>query len=560
MEYAEFATFCDRLAATDADLEQVRILADWLTETDADTVPLVVATVRGKVFEPWETAEIGVSSGLTVDAIDTATGVGVDRIERVWSETGDLGDAAAWAVEHETQQSLFSEPLTLERVYETLRELAEFDGEGSQDRRVGEVAGLIADSDPDEARYVVRTALGHMRLGVGDGTMRDAVAAAFLDGSGAASEAVERAHQVTNDYGLVATTARDDGRDGLAALDVELFRPVQTMLAKKAEGLGDGIDDVADEADDVHLEYKYDGARVQIHVDGDDIRVYTRRLEDVTPQFPDVVEAVSEHVTAKRCLLDGELVGYEPETGDPIPFQEFSRRIKRKYDIAEMVERIPVTLYLFDVLSHDGDSLFETPLRDRLDRLDRAFEPDAGVIERATHRARETDTSANDFYQDALAAGHEGVMLKNLAAMYQPGERVGYMVKVKPVMEPLDLVVTRAQWSEGRRSDYLGRLFLGCRDRDGEFAEIGRLSTGYTDEELAALTDKLTALIVSEDGRMVDLRPEVVLEVEYEAIQQSPEYGSGYALRFPRFLDVRDDLSPADVDTIERVETLFEDQ
>ncbi|SEP07670.1 DNA ligase-1 [Halorientalis persicus] len=560
MEYAEFATVCDRLAATDADLEQVQILADWLTKADADMLPLVVGMVRGKVFEPWETAELGVSSSLTVEAIDTATGVGTDRIETVWSETGDLGDAAAWAVEHETQQSLFSEPLTLERVYETLRDLADFDGEGSQDRRVSEVAGLIADADPDEARYVVRTALGHMRLGVGDGTMRDAIAAAFLDGSDAASDAVERAHQVTNDYGLVARTARDDGRNGLADLDVELFRPVQMMLAKKAEGLADGIDDVADEPDDAHMEYKYDGARVQIHVDGDEIRVYTRRLEDVTAQFPDVVEAVGEHVTADRCLLDGELVGYDPETGGPIPFQEFSRRIKRKYDIEEMVEQIPVTLYLFDILSHEDDSLFETSLRDRLVRLDGAFEPSEGKIERAAHREFETEGAANDFYQDALADGHEGVMLKNLAATYQPGERVGYMMKVKPVMEPLDLVVTRAQWSEGRRSDYLGRLFLGCRDTEGEFVEIGRLSTGYTDDELAALTDELTDLIVSENGRMVDLRPEVVLEVEYEEIQQSPEYSSGYALRFPRYLDVRDDLSPTDVDSIERVESLYEDQ
>jgi DNA ligase-1 len=200
MEYAEFVTVCDRLAATDSNLEQVEILADWLTETSADSLPMVVAMVRGKVYGPWETAELGVSSSLTVEAIDTATGVGIERIEAKWSEMGDLGDAATWAVEHETQQSLFSEPLTLERVYETFRSLADFDGEGSQDRRVSEVAGLIADADPDEARYVVRTALGHMPLGVGDGTMRDAVAAAFLDGSETASDADNgRRHRTRRD-------------------------------------------------------------------------------------------------------------------------------------------------------------------------------------------------------------------------------------------------------------------------------------------------------------------------------------------------------------------------
>jgi DNA ligase-1 len=563
MEYTDAVDVYRRLDAADADREKVRILADCLSSADDATLPLIVGTVRGKVFEPWESRELGVSSSLTLEAIATATGQPTERIEAVWRDEGDLGDAAAWAVEHRTQQSLFSESLTLERVHDTLRSLATLDGEGSQTRRVDEVAGLLSDADPEEARYLVRTTLGHMRLGVGDGTVRDAIATAFLDGSDDAAAAVERAQQVTNDYRLVARTAREDGRAGLDALDVELFRPVQVMLAKKTDALDDGVEDVADRPSAVRLEYKYDGARVQIHKHGEDVRIYTRRLEDVTDQFPDVVTTVRDRVTADACLLDGELVGFDPESGDPVPFQEFSRRIKRKYDIDALAREIPVRLFLFDALSVEGESLFDAPLSERLDRLEAAFDPKRGVIEHADARRFDGLSAARSFYQDALAAGHEGVMLKNLDAAYQPGERVGYMMKLKPVMEPLDLVVTRAQWSEGRRSDYLGRLYLGCRDaaENGEtFYEVGRLSTGYTDEELAALTERLEECIVAEEGRMVDLRPTVVLQVEYEEIQRSSEYSSGYALRFPRFLDVRDDLAPADVDSLQFVERLYDEQ
>jgi DNA ligase-1 len=560
MEYAAVVEVYQQLERTDADLEQVELLADCLASASSETLPMLVGTVRGKVFEPWEEADLGVSSSLTLDAIETATGRSADEIEAVWREEGDLGDAAAWAVEHATQQSLGTASLSLSRVYETLRGLAAFEGEGSQQRKVGEVAGLLADADPAEARYVARTALGHMRLGVGDGTVRDAIAAAFLDDAGDAASAVERAHQVTTDYRLVAETAREAGREGLAALDIELGRPVRSMLAKKAEGLEAGVTAVADDPDDVLLEYKYDGARVQIHHDHGDVWIYTRRLVDVTAQFPEVVEAVEQGVTAERCLLDGELVGHDPETGAPVPFQEFSRRIKRTYDIAELAAEIPATLYLFDAISVSGNALVEQPLRERLARLDGAFDPDPGAFERATSRRYDGTAGARSFYQDALSAGHEGVMVKNLAAAYQPGDRVGYMAKVKPVMEPLDLVVTRAQWSEGRRSDYLGRLFVGCRDGDGGFAEVGRLSTGFTDEELAALTETLTDCIVAEDGRQVDVRPAVVLEVEYEEIQVSPEYDSGYALRFPRFLDVREDCAPTDADRLARVERLYDQQ
>jgi DNA ligase-1 len=581
MKYAELVGVYERLAETDSNNEKRDILAEFFADAD-DLLPVVVKLVRGRLFAAHQREELGVSSSLTLDAIGKSTGVADSDLREQWRETGDLGDVAAWAVEHQTQQTLFSDPLTVERVHDTLRSITSFEGDGSQQRRIDEIAGLLADSDPDEACYLVRTALGHMRVGIGEGTIRDAIAVAFLDGSDEAIDAVERAYQVTNDYRVVATTARDDGRRGLDTLDIELFRPVQAMLAEKGESLGGALADAAADGE-VICEVKYDGARVQIHKQGEEIRLFTRRLEDITAQFPDVVAAVREGVTAKTAILDGELVGYRPETADtderrPVPFQRFSQRIKREEGVEAMAREVPVVVHLFDCL-YDGETLIETPFRTRLDRLDDSFEevavaPDdlqAGLEHSQSVRAAiESDGEAGavdppaavtDRYQSALEAGHEGLMVKNPTATYQPGTRVGRMLKVKPTMEPLDLVVSRAIYSEGRRSDWLGRLYLACYDDDTEaFREVGRLSTGYTDEELDELTDRLEELIVSRDGRAVELRPEVILEVEYEEIQRSEEYDSGYALRFPRFLRRRETLDPTDADTIERLDRLFDQQ
>jgi DNA ligase-1 len=580
MEYAELVGVYERLAGTDSNNEKRDILAETFADAE-DLLPVVVKLVRGRLFAAHQREELGVSSSLTREAIAKSTGIADDDLRERWRETGDLGDVAAWAVENQTQQTLFSEPLTVERVHDSLREITSFEGDGSQSRRVDEIAGLLSDADPAEARYVVRTALGHMRVGIGEGTIRDAIAVAFLDGSDEAIDAVERAYQVTNDYRVVAETAREEGRDGLAGLDVQLFRPVQAMLAEKGESLEQALLDAAADGEAV-CEVKYDGARVQIHKQGDEIRLFTRRLEDITEQFPDVVAAVREGVTAEAAILDGELVGYTPETvtddREPGPFQQFSQRIKREEGVERRAREVPVVVHLFDCL-YDGETLIETPFGERTDHLEATFDdvavrpddPRAGLERsRALTASVDSDDEADpdewsapeavtDRYREALDSGHEGLMVKNPAATYQPGTRVGRMLKVKPTMEPLDLVVSRAMYSEGRRSDWLGRLYLACYD-DGEFREVGRLSTGYTDEELDALTDRLEDLIVSQDGRAVDLRPEVVLEVEYEEIQRSEEYDSGYALRFPRFLRRRETLGPEDADSLARVQRLFEEQ
>ncbi|MFB6125895.1 MAG: ATP-dependent DNA ligase [Halolamina sp.] len=561
MQYAELVDVYEELAATQATLEKRDALAAAFADADAETLRRLVTLVRGKVFAGWESADLGVSTSLATEAVVSATGIDAERVRAWYREEGDLGDAAAEAVANRTQQTLFSDDLTVANVHETIQEVATYEGEGSQSRRVDAIAGLLSDAEPREARYVVRTVTGAMRLGVGEGLVRDALAEALLDGSEAAVTAVERGYEVTNDYRVVAERARDGGRTALADLDVELFRPIKPMLAGKAESLADAVESLTNDDGDVLFETKYDGIRAKLHGDDGEFRLFTRRLEDVTEQFPDVERAVGDCVDADRFILEAELVGYDPDTGDPVPFQQLSRRVTRTEDIEATAEEIPVTAYLFDAVALDGESLLETPLEKRVSALESVLSPDPPRIERAANRRVAGVDAAETFYETALEAGHEGVMAKRLDAAYQPGSRVGYQLKVKPTMEPLDVVVPRAKWSEGRKSDFLGRPFLAVRDEaSGEFAEIGRMHTGFTDEEAAELTELLEPLIQGVEGREADLKPEVVLEVAYEEIQESPTYDSGYALRFPRFERIRHDLDPADVDTLDRVERLYEQQ
>lgn len=562
MEYRELVDVYEELEATQATLEKIELLRDLYTRVDESLLPVVILLSRGKVFASWQEEDLGVSTALTKEAVAKATGIEESQLETWWRETGDLGNAAARAVEERKQSTLLAETLTVQGVHDSLQEVAGFEGEGSQQQRIDAIAHLVSNADPDEARYLVRTVVGAMRLGVGEGAVRDAIAAAFLDGSASAVDAVERAHQVTNDFRVVAETAKAEGEAGLADLEIELFRPIKVMLAEKAELLQTGLHDLADDGEDVLLEYKYDGIRTQIHHENNRTEVYTRRLENISTQFPEVVAAAEDQLAGDEYIVEGELVAYDPETGDPLPFQQLSKRVKRKYDIDEIQQEIPVTVHLFDILYYNGQSLLDETLSCRLDTLDHVLSDEQDlVLTRASSLRTGSEDAAAEFYQSALAGGHEGLMLKNLEAGYQPGTRVGYMMKLKPTMEPLDLVVTRAKWSEGRRSDYLGRVYLGCRDIDtGEFVEVGRMATGFTDAELEEITSRLRPLIEETDGREVQVQPGVVVEVEYEEIQESPEYGSGFALRFPRFLDFRDDIGLEDVDSLERVAELYESQ
>jgi DNA ligase-1 len=553
MEFDEFARRAAAIEDETADLAIVDRVTDLLRAAD-DDLPTVARFVQGRVFPAWDSTTLDIGPNYCYEAIARAAGqnVSADDVEDRLADRGEIGDVAA-SYDFGGQQGLGAfggggrDGLTVGNVADELETLAARTGDGSQDAKIDSLFGLFNRCDPAEARYVARIVLSEMRIGVGEGTVRDAIAAAF----DVPVESVERALQVSNDYGRVAVVARDDGVAGLDEMSLQIGRPVQSMLAQTGTVSG-ALDDWAEAA----VEWKYDGARVQLHRDprADETGVFSRNMEDVTDALPEVVEFAEEHVDSP-AILDGEVVAVDDE-GDPLPFQEVLRRFRRKHDVAAAREEVEVRPVFFDCLHADGRDLLDAPLTERHERLEAMLDDGEGLSKLWT--TDDPDEIA-DIESDSLETGHEGIMLKNPGSEYSPGRRGRNWRKRKPDVETLDLVVTGAEWGEGRRANVLGTFLLSARTEEG-YETIGKVATGITDEELNDLTELLEPHVRSEEGQDVDLDPAVVFEVGYEEIQESPTYSSGYALRFPRFLAVRDDVDPADADSLDRVERLAEQQ
>ncbi|MGM0605654.1 MAG: ATP-dependent DNA ligase LigA [Halobacteriota archaeon] len=548
MLFEAFAENAARIEAEEADLETTALLADLLSAADEE-LPIVTRFVLGRVFPAWTSETLDVGPALLYEAIARSAGpnVSASDVETQLAAIGEIG-AVAQQYEFGGQRGLSafgsgSEPdaFTVTAIDETLRSIAAADGRGSTETKREALFGLFNSCTPKEARFLARIVLSEMRIGVGEGTVRDAIAEAF----DVPVAAVARALQVTNDYGKVALVARSTGTDGLAELQLSIGRPVQAMLAQTGSA-AEAIDAWGETA----VETKFDGARLQVHYDGASTSLFSRNMEDVTDALPEIVDAVAAAANAP-CILDGEVVAVDDE-GDPLAFQAVLRRFRRKHDVERMRQQVTLQLHAFDCLHCDGEDLLDEPLATRHERLETVLDVTA-MVSKMTRSAALEEIAAIE--ADALAAGHEGIMLKDPASTYTPGDRGKHWLKRKPDVETLDLVVTGAEWGEGRRGNFLGTFLLSVRTDDG-YETIGKVATGITDETLAELTARLEPEIVSESGTDVQIRPAVVFEVGYEEIQRSPTYSSGYALRFPRFVAVREDKRPAEADTLDRVDAL----
>ncbi|NJE02465.1 ATP-dependent DNA ligase [Thermococcus sp. JdF3] len=552
MRYSELADLYRRLEKTTLKTLKTRFVSDFLRKASDELLEIIPYIILGKVFPDWDERELGVGEKLLIKAVSMATGVPEREIENSVRDTGDLGESVALALKKKRQKSFFSQPLTIKRVYDTFVKIAEASGQGSQDRKLKYLANLFMDAGPEEGKYLARTVLGTMRTGVAEGLMRDAIASAF----GVKAELVERAYMLTSDFGYVAKVAKLEGNDGLSKVRIQVGKPIRPMLAQNAASVREALTEMGGKA---AFEIKYDGARVQVHKDGGRVVIYSRRLENVTKSIPEVVDAVLESVKAEKAIVEGELVAVG-EGGKPRPFQYVLRRFRRKYNIEEMIEKIPLELNLFDVLYVDGEGLIDTPFSERRERLEGIISP-GERIRLAEQLVTGSADEAGTFYQRALELGHEGLMAKRLDSVYEPGNRGKKWLKIKPTMEDLDLVIIGAEWGEGRRAHLLGSFLVAAFDpHSGEFVPVGKVGSGFTDEDLAEFTRMLKPLIVREEGKYVEIEPKVVIQVTYQEIQKSPKYRSGFALRFPRYVALREDKSPEEVDTIERIAQLYEFQ
>jgi len=570
MYYSRLADTYEELEKTPAKLKKSGIIADLLKGTEAKEIGMAVLLLQGRVFPIWSEKELGIANLLMIKAISSATGFPVQRVEERFKKTGDLGLVVEELIKNRRQSTLFRRRLTIEKVFENLRKIAEVEGKGSQDKKFQLVSEIMGSAEAKEAKYIVRTVLGELRIGVAEGIIRDAIAEAFIPGEDGA-KAIEWAWFLTGDYGEVAAIAKEKGMAGLKKVRLEIGKPIQVLLAEKSPSLSDALESFEECA----IEVKYDGARVQIHKKGERIWLYTRRLENITKQFPDLVDLVRRHVKGSEFIIEGEILAIDPKTHNPLTFQTLSQRIHRKYDIQETIKQIPIQANLFDVIYLDGKSFFEADFKERRRTLESIITEVPGKFQLAEELITKDLKKAEQFYRKALEQNQEGVMVKNLKALYQPGRRVaGGWLKVKPTMENLDLAIVGGTWGTGKRAGWMGSFLLGVRDGD-RFLECGMIGTGIREKEqekeseevnakegvtFVNLTKLLKPYIESEKASSIKIKPKVVVEVAYEEIQKSPNYESGFALRFPRVIRIRFDKGIEQADTLERLKRLYGQQ
>ncbi|MFQ6010194.1 MAG: ATP-dependent DNA ligase [Candidatus Aenigmatarchaeota archaeon] len=559
MRYSELADVYEELLGTTKKLEKTEIVAKLLKKTPTDLITKVVLLLNGKVFPSWSEEVIGVANQLMIKAIAKASGKTAAEVTKDFKKTGDLGLTAENLLKKRKQATLKKRILTVDNVFDGIQKISKQTGKGSQERKLSIISHLLVSAKPKEAKYIVRTVLEELRVGVAEGIIRDAIAKAFdVD-----KKLVEHAWFLKQDYGEVARIAKKAKERGLKKIEIEISKPIAVLLGEKAPTLKDALK----KFDKVAIEVKYDGMRAQIQKKGNKIWVFTRRQENVTNQFPDIVEYAKKGLKAKECIVEGEVLGIDPKTRKPMPFQRLSQRIKRKYRIREMTKEIPVQINLFDIVYINGNTLFDKKFSERRKILERNVKPIKGKFQLAEQLVTKDLKKADKFYKKSLDAGQEGVMVKNLDAKYVFGRRVaGGWLKVKPTLENLDLAIIGGTWGTGKRAGWIGSLILGVRKGD-KFLECGMLGTGIKEKKtkpedvtFADMTKMLKPHIESEKAHHVKIKPKIIIEVAYEEIQRSPTYESGYALRFPRFLRLRPDKSPKDADDINRMQKIYKMQ
>jgi DNA ligase-1 len=550
--FKSLAELLEEVEATKKRLEIIGMTADFLRRLDAEEVEPAVSMILGRAFPKWSQKTLDVSWATLSGILQRITGVDWDVFREAFTGTGDVG-AAAKAVFEKTnvkkQALLLEKTLTITEVRRLLRSIAGTAGSGSREKKERLIAALLSQASPVEAKYLVKIFVGEMRTGLYEGLMEQAVAKAF----DVPLATVQKASMAMGDIGEVAAIAKTEGKERLSQIGFQVFRPVKLMLAQVASDVDEAL---AEHGGETAFEYKYDGARVQIHKRGGEVRVFSRRLTDVTQSLPETVETVKRSIKADEAILEGEVIAVD-DVGSPIPFQHLMRRFKRVHKVKDMAEKIPVKLYLFDVLYLNGESLISLPYVQRR----RILAENAGEIPLTTQLVTDKKDRAETFLKAALDAGHEGLMAKKLDSPYTPGTRGKRWFKIKPVLEPLDLVITAAEYGYGRRHGWLSDYYLAARDAAaGEFLNVGKTFKGLTDAEIIEMTRRLKELTVRQEGNRVVVLPKIVVEVAYNEIQKSPKYQCGMALRFARISRIRDDKNPEDADTIEKVREIYERQ
>lgn len=553
---SSFISLCELLEKVEATKKRLTIIeqtANYLKTLSPEEIESATDMMVGRAFPTYSQKTLDISWTTLMRTLERIVGSNwTQQFRQAMSATGDIGSATKSVLDQtkaRRQTQLAQTLLTITEIRRAFDAIAQTSGARSRSKKERQITALFSQATPIESKYIVKIFTGEMRTGLHEGLMEQSVAKAF----DAPLKIVQHASMVLGDIGEVAKMLKTDGVLGLEKAGFTIFRPVKLMLAQTAQNVSEAL---SQQGGTAAFEYKYDGARVQIHLQDGAVEIFSRRLSNVTASLPEVIESVQRNIHVDSAIVEGEVVALD-SAGYPIAFQHLMRRFRRIRGIAEATQRIPLSLYLFDVLYLNGESLINLPYTERRQTLAK----NTGDISLSKQIVTDKTEQAERFLKEALDAGHEGLMAKKLYGPYTPGRRGKKWLKIKQVLEPLDLVITAAEYGYGRRKGWLSDYYLGARDpATGEFLDIGKTFKGLTDAEIIELTQRLKADTIMQQGHRVTLVPKIVVEVAYNEIQQSPRYKSRMALRFARISRIREDKTPQEADTIDRVKKIFDKQ
>ncbi|MDE1726572.1 MAG: ATP-dependent DNA ligase [Thaumarchaeota archaeon] len=578
MKFSLVADTLGYMEGTTKRLELTQHLVDLFKITPPEIISKVAYLLQGKLRPEHEGIEIGVAEKIAIRALSKSTGVPALKIEHEYKKVGDFGHATANILEQKTQTTFLKEDITIERVYDTLFKIAELKGNRSQNMKMKYISSLLNDASPIEGRFIAKIITSNLRLGVADYTILDALSIAFT-GSKENRPMLEHAYNVCSDLGRVAEDVAKNGIEALKHFQVSVFSPIRPMLAERVKDAQEAREKIQA---DFAAEYKLDGERVQVHMQKDKIILYSRSLENITNYYPDIVEKIGKSIKANEIILEAEAVAINENTGEFLPFQELMHR-RRKYNIAKAVNEYPITVNFFDIMFVDGKSCLDMSYKERRRILESSINEDSFARVMPMMLIK-TDDEVEDFLENAINSGCEGLMLKQLDSPYRAGARASNWLKLKreyknELGDSLDLVVIGAFYGRGRRTGRYGALLLSAYDENTDgYPSVCKVGTGFTDESLdqfyQILSDKI---IVKKDPRIdsgleadVWFEPEVVIEIVASEITLSPIHktaldkirkGSGLALRFPKFTGkIRFEKTPENATSVDEIITMYNSQ
>ena len=533
----------EKVRGTSSKKEKVGLIAGFLKGLEPRDAGVAARIASGRSSERGSKDEAQVGYSTLLEVIKEVTGATGQEVSKIYLRHGDLGEVAEELLGSKMEQQLFSEELTLAALDDAFARLRSTKGQGSAAAKRAIVKSLMLAATPLEGKYIVKVLTGEMRTGMVSGLLEEAIADAY----GLPKEAAARAHMVLGDIGTFASRAATGEASGAR---IQPFRPVNFMLAEPFATAKEIADHFGKK---VFAECKYDGIRAQVHKSGSEVRVYSRRLEEITPGFPEVVGAFEGALG--DFVLDGEAVPFAGER--PLPFQLLQRRLRRMEDFEEAAKKAPVVYFAFDILFKDGKETVDLPLSQRRRLL-------GAVLARSKARQAETfDVTTEEEVQGAFRRsrdqGYEGLVVKDPGSNYAMGKRGSGWAKLKEELDTLDVVIVAAEYGHGKRAGVISDYTFAVRDGD-ELRTVGKAYSGLTDKEIDEMTRRLKEITVKDFGYRRQVKPEIVVEVAFDSIQRSERHDGGFALRFPRIKRIRTDKGPGEIDDIEKVEKLFAGQ